>query len=290
MPRSPAAYDITDKLGALSALDAPAEPLAKAVRDATKSQPQIKDALSGTWLGHALHPLLQVVPVGTWTSTVLLDWIGGRDGEESADRLLASGLLAALPTVASGLSDWADTTPASDSVRRVGLVHATSNATGMALFVASLAARRRGARGRGKALALAGYAAVTVGGYLGGHLSYAEGVGVDETAYERYPEEWTRVLDDAALGEGELRAADAGGVTVLLARDGGRVHALSDRCCHRAGPLHEGTLANGCVTCPLHGSTYRLADGSVVRGPAAYPQPTLEARVVDGGIEVRAPR
>ena len=40
----------------------------------------VKDALSGTWLGHALHPLLTDLPIGTWTSAVLLDWLGGQGG------------------------------------------------------------------------------------------------------------------------------------------------------------------------------------------------------------------
>ena len=47
------------------------------------------------------------------------------------------------------------------------------------LFAASLAARAAGARGRGKLLALAGMGAISAGGYLGGHLTYAEGVGVN---------------------------------------------------------------------------------------------------------------
>jgi nitrite reductase/ring-hydroxylating ferredoxin subunit len=170
----------------------------------------------------------------------------------------------------------------------VGLVHALSNGTGAALFAASLSARRRGARARGKLLALAGLGTLGVGGYLGGHLAYGEGVGVDETVFESYPEEWTPAAPDTGLADESMRAVEVGEVTVLLARTGGRVYALSDRCCHRSGPLHDGTLHDGCVTCPLHGSTFRLEDGSVVRGPAAYPQPALETRVRDGQIEVRA--
>jgi nitrite reductase/ring-hydroxylating ferredoxin subunit len=59
---------------------------------------------------------------------------------------------------------------------------------------------------------------------------------------------------------------------------------------HRGGPLDEGELSNGCVSCPWHGSVFVLEDGSVERGPAAYTQPALEARVHDGSIEVRAPQ
>ena len=273
-----------ERLGTVDALDAPARFLAKQVRGLLDKQPAVKDALSGTWVGHSLHPLMQLAPLGTWMSAVLLDLTGG--DQDAADRLLAVGLLAAVPTVASGWADYSDTV-ARDAVRRIGIVHASTNFTGIALFAASLAARRRGSRGRGKLLALAGMGAVSAGGYLGGHLSYGEGVGVDETVFETYPEEWTAVGADAELAEGTMRAAEADRVTVLLARSGGRVYALSDRCCHRSGPLHEGELRDGCVTCPWHGSTFRLDDGSVVRGPASYPQPALDARVRDGQIEVR---
>jgi nitrite reductase/ring-hydroxylating ferredoxin subunit len=74
---------------------------------------------------------------------------------------------------------------------------------------------------------------------------------------------------------------------VLLVRDDGRILALADRCAHRGGPLHEGDIADGCVTCPLHGSRFRLEDGSVERGPSAYPQPSFEVRERGGRIEVR---
>jgi nitrite reductase/ring-hydroxylating ferredoxin subunit len=68
----------------------------------------------------------------------------------------------------------------------------------------------------------------------------------------------------------------------------GRVHALADRCAHRGGALHEGELAGDCVECPLHGSLFRLEDGSVERGPSAYPQPVYDVRVQGGRIAVRA--
>ncbi len=66
------------------------------------------------------------------------------------------------------------------------------------------------------------------------------------------------------------------------------MYALANRCSHRGGPLANGELSDGCVTCPWHGSTFRLADGKVVRGPAASSQPVWEARVTDGKVEVRA--
>jgi nitrite reductase/ring-hydroxylating ferredoxin subunit/uncharacterized membrane protein len=286
--RKPVAHELPERLGEVEALDGPARAVAKVVRDVIPSGP-VKDALSGTWLGHALHPLLTDIPIGTWTSAVLLDWLGGEDHEAAADRLISTGLLAAAPTAVSGFSDWTDTTMSSASVRRVGLVHAASNVAAVGLFAASRLARARGDRGRGRALALGGMGTLVVGGHLGGHLSYSHAVGVDNTAFDRFPKEWTRVLEEAELREGEPRRVDAGGAPVMVVRDGGAIHALAHRCSHRGGPLADGEISDGCVTCPWHGSRFRLEDGSVERGPAAYPQPRLETRVIDGSIEVRAP-
>ena len=68
---------------------------------------------------------------------------------------------------------------------------------------------------------------------------------------------------------------------------GQTVHALANRCTHRGGPLHEGEVADGQVTCPWHGSRFELSTGSVCAGPAASPQPLYEARAREGQIEVR---
>lgn len=284
--RKPIGDQLVRGLGRAEALDAVAKPLAKQIRSLTKPKP-VTEALSGTWLGHPVHPMLIAVPIGSWVSAVLLDWVGGDDAEQAADVLIGAGLAAAVPTVATGYNDWADTEPANDTVRRMGLVHAALNAAAIGLFTGSLAARANGGRFTGKLLALAGAGAVGAGGYLGGHLTYAEAVGVDTTAFERYPEEWTAVLADAALGEGEMKSVDVDGVAILVARVNGRLHALSNTCVHRGGSLADGELDGECVVCPLHSSTYRLEDGSVVRGPASYAQPALEARASAGSIEVR---
>ena len=62
---------------------------------------------------------------------------------------------------------------------------------------------------------------------------------------------------------------------------------MEDACSHNGGPLSEGTVDDGVVTCPWHGSQFRLRDGAVVGGPATFPQLRLESRVVDGQVEVR---
>jgi nitrite reductase/ring-hydroxylating ferredoxin subunit/uncharacterized membrane protein len=271
-------------IAGFTALDPVGKALGKAVRDAVRPQ-RVKEALSGSWLGHPLHPVLTDVTIGTFTSAVLLDWLGGREARAASQRLIGIGLLSAAPVVAAGASDWGDTEVASDTVRRVGVVHATTNVLASSLFAASWAARRRGEDGR--LLGLAAAAALTAGGYLGGHLSFAEGVGVDHTVFEEGPEGWTDVLEDRELGEGEMRCVEADGTAVLVARTGGELYALSNSCAHRGGPLHEGEIQDGTVVCPWHASVFDLRDGALIHGPAAYPQPAWDTRVRAGRIEVR---
>ncbi|HEY3750415.1 MAG TPA: hypothetical protein VGL80_14545 [Pseudonocardiaceae bacterium] len=103
-------------------------------------------------------------------SATSLDLVGGAAGRPAARRLIGLGLLAAGPTAAAGWSDWLDTEGAE---RRVGLVHATSNAVGLSAYALSWWQRRRG--GGGRAAGLAGAVALGVGGWLGGHLAYALG-------------------------------------------------------------------------------------------------------------------
>jgi nitrite reductase/ring-hydroxylating ferredoxin subunit/uncharacterized membrane protein len=280
-------HELIERLERLEQLDEPAGVVGKTFRDIIPAGP-VKDALTGRWLGHALHPLLTDLPVGTWTSAVLLDWLGGRSARRAADRLIVLGIAAAGPTALTGWVEWADSEARSTTVRRVGLVHAGSNIAALALFGTSYALRRRGARAGGKLFALAGSAALGAAGYLGGHLSYAKGVGVDQTAFEERPRKWTAVLREADLPEGATRYAEVHGTGVVVVRWEGAVFALSNRCTHRGGPLDEGTLADGCITCPLHGSTFRLADGAVRRGPSPYRQPRWDVRVLDGVIELRA--
>ena len=53
--------------------------------------------------------------------------------------------------------------------------------------------------------------------------------------------------------------------------------------------LSDGELTDGCLTCPWHGSVFRVADGAVVRGPATAPQPAFEVCEADGMIQVCLP-
>ena len=272
------------RLERLEVLDKVAKPLAETVGCAVRPR-VVRNLVSGTNMGHPLHPVLTDLPIGAWMMSALLDAAGGPAAEEAADLLVTAGVVAAVPTAAAGLNDWSDT---SGPETRVGLVHAALNTTALSLYLASLIARARGRRRGGKTLSLAGLGVLLGGGYLGGHLSFVRGVNVNRTAWEHPPHQWTPVLADTDLADGKHCKADAGGAPVLLYRTAGTVYALASTCSHMGGPLEEGTISDGCVTCPWHGSTFRFADGTIVRGPASTPQPCYQTRLQDGRIEVRA--
>lgn len=273
-------------LESAGALDGPGKAVGKAVRGRLEPGP-VKDGLSGTWLGHALHPILTDVVIGSFVSASVLDMLGGDGDGAAAQRLLAVGLAAYGPTALTGVSDWADTEAADPRVRRVGLVHAASNAAAASLYTASLLSRRRGSHGRGKLLALAGGAVLGAAGYLGGHLTLVRGVGPNQTAFDPGPGDWTEAPDSGDLAPGRPRRVVVDDTPVLLVRHSDGLHALHDRCSHRGCSLSDGEISGESVTCPCHGSRFDLRDGSVQRGPASSPQPAYEVRERDGRVEIR---
>src|SRR3954469_24282362 len=108
-------------------LDGLGKKVGKAVRGAIKPG-ALKDAISGTWLGHAVHPMLTDVVIGSFTSATLLDLLGGDDDGTAAERPIDAGIAAYGPSPLPGVNDWTDSEPVDTAVRRVGLVHATTNA------------------------------------------------------------------------------------------------------------------------------------------------------------------
>lgn len=267
----------------IEALDSLAKPIGTAVAKVVTPGP-VKDILSGTWLGHPLHPMLTDLPIGSWTSAFVLDLVGGKRARPAADTLIGFGVLTALPTAAAGLADWSDTYGAE---QRIGVAHAAGNIGATALYFLSWRARRRGKRARGLALSFLGASAATVGAYLGGHLVYRKGVGADRNAWTHGPGDWTDVGDEASLPVGLPLVVTAGDDKVMLWKRGTGVLAVSDVCGHAGGPLHEGNVQDDCVTCPWHGSTFRLDDGHVVHGPATGNQPAYEVKLEGGRVLVR---
>jgi nitrite reductase/ring-hydroxylating ferredoxin subunit len=240
-----------------------------------------KNALNGTWLGHPLHPVITDVPVGAWTVALGLDLLGERRAAKIA---VGVGLLGALGAAASGVTDWLDTF---GKPRRLGVAHATLNGAATLLYAASYFARGRDEM-LGVRLSWAGYAAVSLGALYGGALSLDLQIGVNHAHGNEPPD---GEIDAGPLGDipvDGMKRVDLRGYPVLLTRQGGEVHAIAAVCAHQGGPLHEGTFENGVVTCPWHGSQFCARDGSIVRGPSAYPQPAFAVRIADGHVRVRA--
>lgn len=267
-------------------LDPVAEKVGKTVRGVLSGGP-VKDALSGTWLGHAVHPMLTDVVIGSFTAASVLDLLAPGDDGPASERLIALGVAAYLPTAVTGANDWADSESVDDAIRRVGIVHSASNAVGAAFYSASLRARRRGARGRGAALGFAGMAVMAAGGYLGGHLSYTKGVGPAQTVFDPGPTDWISAADASQLPEGRPTRVVVDETPVLLLRDGERIYAIHDRCSHRGCSLSEGAVEGVEIVCGCHGSRFDLRDGAVRAGPASAAQPAFQVRVDDGRVQVR---
>ena len=240
----------------------------------------VRDLLSGRQVGHPLHPALVMVTGGALFSATALD-VTGKATQVATQRLIAVGLLSATPTVLAGWSDWVDTEQAE---KRVGLVHAATNTFALTAYGLSWWQRRRG--GNGRTASVLGATAIGLGGWLGGHLVFAQGVGVDTTAFQSGPARWTDVAAASRVTDG-FRVVDLDGVSVLLTRVADRVVAVADRCTHRGGPLSDGTRDGDCVRCPWHGSVFDLDTGSVRRGPASRPQPMYQVRERSGRIEIR---
>lgn len=273
-------------------LEAPSETLAGAVSKVltrpTGGPTKLDDFLNGVWFGHPLHPMLTDIPIGAWTITLALDGLevitGSPDFTAGADAALGAGLLGAVASAITGAAQWQYTV---GRQRRLGLSHALLNVAALGMYGASLVCRLNGKRRAGRLTALMGYGTVLVSAYIGGDLAYGQRLGVTHIPEQEIPEDWQPALSGEELGEGDLKRAMIGGVPVLLARQQGQIYALAEVCAHLGGPLSEGTLSEGCVTCPWHGSRFRLSDGAILNGPTTFPQTVYETRVRDGMIEVR---
>jgi nitrite reductase/ring-hydroxylating ferredoxin subunit/uncharacterized membrane protein len=277
---------LVERIESTALLDKPAAPVSQAVQ-AVLSPGGLKDAASGTWLGHALHPALTDVVIGSFFGSTVVDLLVGDEGGVASDRLIMLGIAAYGPTAFAGASDWVDAA-ADDRVKRVGIVHAAGNLTALGFYTSSLIARRRGARWRASLLSVCGASVLMMGGYLGGHMSFRRGIGPDQTAFDPGSSEWAPAADAAQLRDGRPTRVVVDDTPVLLLKDGELIYAIHDRCSHRGCSLSEGEVEGNEIVCGCHGSRFDLRDGSVKRGPATAPQPGFQVRQREGIVEVRA--
>jgi nitrite reductase/ring-hydroxylating ferredoxin subunit/uncharacterized membrane protein len=245
----------------------------------------VKDFLNGTWLGHPVHAALTDLPVGAMTVAIVLDIIGQR---VAADVTVLIGVLSIVATAVSGLADYTDV---DGKARSRATVHATVMTIALIVFVISLVMRAGNPSDRAIPIILLviGYLILTLGAEIGGDLVYLIGTNVNRHAWRGAGAKWV-ALDLGGLPdipEGGPTKVKAGINTLILVRTGETILALHEQCAHAGGPLSEGTVIDGCIQCPWHGSRFRLTNGHVVRGPAMYDQPAYEVRRSDAGFEAR---
>ena len=251
----------------------------------------IRDFLAGTWLGHPLHALLTDVPIGAFTLTIVLDLLGH---PAAADIALLIGVLAMLAAALAGYADYSTT----DGRARVrATVHSMLMLVSLLIYLVSLAIRASGPANRALpiALSIVAYVILAGGAFVGGDVVYLLGNVVDRHAWRSTGTKWQPLqLGETAgetgggIAEGTLVKAKLGIQDLVLIRTGETILALHNQCAHAGGPLDEGTLVDGCVECPWHGSRFEVATGRRRRGPTVYDQPTYEVRAAQaGGYEAR---
>lgn len=249
----------------------------------------VKDLLNGTWLGHPLHSAITDVPIGSLTVSVVLDVIGQPVGADVA--LLATVLFMAAAAVA-GAADYVDT---DGTARSRATLHSTIMVIALVVLVVSLVLRAGSPADRTVpiALSIVGLLLVTAGAFVGGDVVYALGNMVSRHAFRGGGTKWIRleiegVTDLATLPVAAPVKARAGINDIVLVRIGATVHAMHAVCAHAGGPLAQGTVVDGCLECPWHGSRFWVDNGRLARGPALYDQPAYELREAEsGGYEVR---
>jgi nitrite reductase/ring-hydroxylating ferredoxin subunit/uncharacterized membrane protein len=275
-------------------LEAAADPISKTVRELFPGDAgrAIKNALHGTWLGHPLHPVLTDIPVGAWTLAMVLDALEGlgasKDLRAGADFAVGFGLLGAVGSAVTGVTDWSET---DGRGKTIGLLHGLLNVAATSLYTASFFMRKqKKQRSAGIALSMLGFAVANASAYLGGHLVFGEQIGVDHTATPdaSQPEDFRAVIADANLQENTPTRVEVQDTAVVLVKRAGRVFALSATCPHLGGPLDEGKLVGDAIQCPWHASELALEDGHVVNGPTTFPARCYDVRIRNGMVEIRS--
>jgi len=245
----------------------------------------IQNFLNGTWLGHPVHAVVTDVPIGALTVSIVADLIGQ---PLVADVSMLLGVLAMVASAITGAADYAEV---DGTARNRATVHSTIMVVSLVLYAVSLAIRAGSPADRLTPILLAvgGYLLLSLGAAIGGDLVYFAGTHVNRHAWRAAGAKWIKLdLGDLPdIPEGGPTKLKAGVNELAVIREGDRILAVHAQCAHAGGPLAEGSLVDGAIECPWHGSRFRTTDGHVVRGPAMYDQPAYEVRRAEaGGWEV----
>ncbi len=245
----------------------------------------IKDLLNGTWLGHPLHAVLTDVPIGALTLALVLDFFGQ---QTAADIAILVGVLSLVAAAVVGFADYSDT----DGLARTrATLHGTIMVVALVVYLASLGIRAGAPLDRTVPVVLSwiGFLILSAGAFVGGDVVFVLGNMVNRHAWRPAGAKWIALEPEGGdeIPEGKPTKAKLGINYLVLIRQEETILALHDQCAHAGGPLSQGTLVDGAIECPWHGSRFRIGDGRVRRGPALYDQPTYEVRRAEHGWEGR---
>jgi nitrite reductase/ring-hydroxylating ferredoxin subunit/uncharacterized membrane protein len=268
----------------------------------------MKRLLQGRPLGHPLHVMLVHLPIGLWGLSFALDVIALFDGASEkpmgkpALYTLVAGLFFAIPAAITGLADYSDIRR-DHPARKDATWHLWLNVSAILVFSVSAVIRltETGPAPLHASVSALGVALILYSGFLGGKMIYDDGVGVGrhrrthdasaQTLVVNAPHDdgFVDVMDASELSEGIPVRADVNGHVLVIVRLGGHVFAFQEFCTHRFGPLSEGAIAGGRVTCPWHRSCFDVTTGKVVDGPAKADLKTYVVREETGRIRIEIP-
>ena len=145
-------------------------------------------------LGHPVHPMLIVFPLGLFVAATVFDLVELLTGDNTFGEVgywnIAAGMIGAVLAAATGLLDWTGI-PAGTRAKRIGLLHGAANAVVLVLFLVSWLARMNNTdHVAGAGWFVVEVVALGIGGvaaWMGGELVDRLGIGVDEHAHPDAP-------------------------------------------------------------------------------------------------------
>ena len=256
--------------------------------------------------GHPIHPILIAFPIGFAFGALGFD-VAGRLGNwpsvwSTGGYLSAAAVISGLVAAIPGLIDYFTVVPPGSSAKKRATYHMLVNVCSLVLIAGGWIFRNGQSLWPANwtiVLEAGGICFMTVGGWLGGTLVYRNQIGVDhryaqagkwkEEHAEGKPGEAVKVATADELKVGQMKLVHLGDRRIVVARlEDGHV-AFDDHCTHKGGPLSDGVLACGMVTCPWHGSQFNVITGDVESGPAEKNLHTYAVEETGGEVRVVAP-
>jgi nitrite reductase/ring-hydroxylating ferredoxin subunit/uncharacterized membrane protein len=276
----------------------------------------LKEFLEGKPLRHPLHPMIVHLPIGLFMLSLLLDLAtfvvrSGNTLSRSSFFCIATGVATALVAAVPGFVDYT-TIRRDHPAKKIAIAHMLLNLSVVALYALNLGIRypTLGQPTVPKSALVVSAIAIgllSISGYLGGKMVYAEGIAVGRhrrktctpeetirvTSKDAQPDEsgkrFVAVAEQSRLAENETLRVQLDATIMTVAKVNGEFYAFQEFCTHRFGPLSEGSFHDGQVQCPWHRSCFNVKTGEVTHGPAKLALKTFATRLRDGKVWVMVP-